>query len=518
MPPSFNLIDEPFLPCLRSDGAASEYGLRDVLTHAHEIAELRDGSPLVTVALHRLLLAVLHRVYDGPAKQAARVAILTAKRFDVVKVSKYLEHWRDRFGLFDDKEPFYQSAGFKTAEPSPVNRLAQELARGNNAALFDHTTDDPPPAFTPAAAARVLIAEQAYAVGGGKSDTGNSTNAPLVAGAVVLACGDTLFDTLCYNLTRYDAGQPIPWNGDDKPIWEAARKKKTHEQSPEPSGYLDYLTWQARSLRLHPEEVEGRVVVRRVSYAQGRAFAPAGNFFDPMKAYRKDDKLGLLPVRFTEHKALWRDSSALFQFAEKDQYRGPTTLQTLGQIPADVLPRTARYRVSTFGLCTDKAKVNFWRHEGLPLPLRYLDDARAVELLQQALALAETVGKEALRWAAWAAASEILSNHDGSSPDKDRVSKMIDALAPERRYWCEIERPFRQYMVEFASGDKSLSDWFFAVVRPAALDAFETTFGRLGVKWDLKAVTDSRRKLKGFLTKVQKTHHIETLTPKGSAA
>lgn len=290
MPPAFNLIDEPFLPSLRTDGVATEYGLRDVLIHAHEIAELRDGSSLVTVALHRLLLAVLHRVYDGPAKQSARVAILTAGRFDAAKVSAYLEAWRGRFDLFDEMEPFYQSAGFKTDEPSPVNRLAQELARGNNAALFDHTSDDPPPAFTPAAAARVLIAEQAYAVGGGKSDTGNSTNAPLVAGAVVLACGDTLFDTLCYNLTRYDAGQPIPWSGDDRPIWEAARKKPTHDQSKEPAGYLDYLTWQARSLRLHPEEVEGQVVVRRVSYAQGRTFAPAGNFFDPMKAYRKDAK------------------------------------------------------------------------------------------------------------------------------------------------------------------------------------------------------------------------------------
>ena len=42
------------------------------------IAEIRDDSPLVTVALHRLLLAILHRCYQGPKKPAERVAIRKA--------------------------------------------------------------------------------------------------------------------------------------------------------------------------------------------------------------------------------------------------------------------------------------------------------------------------------------------------------------------------------------------------------------------------------------------------------
>ena len=95
--------------------------------------------------------------------------------FDQSRINKYLEKWDDRFDLFHEKFPFYQQSKFKQVEPSGINRLAQELSRGNNAALFDHTTDDPPPALSPAHAARVVIAEQAFAVGGGKSDTGNTT-------------------------------------------------------------------------------------------------------------------------------------------------------------------------------------------------------------------------------------------------------------------------------------------------------------------------------------------------------
>lgn len=186
----------------------------------------------------------------------------------------YFAEWAERFDLFHQKYPFFQRAGFTTREPSGINRLAQELSRGNNAALFDHTTDEPPPAVTPAHAARLVIAEQAFAVGGGKSDTGNTTHAPLVSGAVVLARGDTLFDTLWLNLTVFTQKEPIASLADDVPVWERP-PVEPHKQPGRPRGYLDFLTWQSRTLRLHPEEVDGRIVVRRVSYAQGTSSKPA---------------------------------------------------------------------------------------------------------------------------------------------------------------------------------------------------------------------------------------------------
>jgi CRISPR system Cascade subunit CasA len=204
---SFNLIEKPFVPYMRLGGRSDEYGLRDVLLKAHEIAELRDGSPLVTVALHRLLLAILHRCYEGPKNSAERVAIRRTGCFDADRITSYFEKWADRFDLFHEKYPFYQQAGYEQDEPSSSNRLVKELSRGNNAALFDHTTDDPPIALTPGQAAREVIAEQvfAYSAGRGKKGEPHTRDAPTGRAAAVFALGETLFETLWLNLTVYNA-------------------------------------------------------------------------------------------------------------------------------------------------------------------------------------------------------------------------------------------------------------------------------------------------------------------------
>ena len=66
---SFNLIDEPWIPCIL-DGTRVELGLRDVLAQAQQLREIRGDSPLETASLHRLLLAVLHRIF-GPKSWTA---------------------------------------------------------------------------------------------------------------------------------------------------------------------------------------------------------------------------------------------------------------------------------------------------------------------------------------------------------------------------------------------------------------------------------------------------------------
>jgi CRISPR system Cascade subunit CasA len=521
---SFNLIEKPFIPCLRLDGQTAEYGLRDVLLKAHEIAELRDGSPMVTIALHRLLLAILHHCCQGPRTSAARVALRRVGAFDAHRLTAYLEKRADHFDLFHEEHPFFQRAGFSTKDPSSINRLVQELSRGNNAALFDHTSDDPPPALTPAQAARVVIAEQAFAVGGGKSDTGNLTHAPLVTGAVVLVRGATLFETLWLNLTLYDGEQkPVPCE-EDAPVWDRP-PAQTHKEPPQPHGYLDYLTWQSRTLRLHPEEVNGQVIVRRVSYAQGRKLDAPTGFYDPMIAFwRRDKKEDFLPVRFNEHRDLWRDSAALFQVSEKHQEydRAPMCLHTLAAPELrEVLPRSARYRLSAFGLCTDKAKVNFWRHETLPLPLAYLESPVLVESLKRALSLAEAVAAEALRPATWAAAANWLTASPEMKSDTDRVRAVVDSFAPDRLYWSRLEREFRSHLVSLAADGADLSacltNWYWSTLDPTAREAFDQSIGRIDGGRDLKAVNAGRGLLHSRLKKIRNEYHIPNRGKEGAA-
>jgi CRISPR system Cascade subunit CasA len=454
------------------------------------------------------------------------VAILKAGRFDPDRLRRYFGEWADRFDLFHDKYPFYQRAGFKTKESSGVNRLAQELSRGNNAALFDHTTDDQPPALTPAAAARLVIAEQAFAVGGGKSDTGNTTHAPLVSGASVLVRGDTLFETLWLNLTVYDKDErPVVSDESDSPVWER-EQVDPHRQPATPFGYLDFLTWQSRTLRVVPEQERGRVVVRRVSYAQGRKCDPGVGFFNPMVAYgRNDAKDPFQPVRFNEFRDLWRDSASLYQIRDAgyDFARAPRVVHDLSaEGLRDSLPVSARYRLSVFGLCTDKAKVLFWRHESLPLPLAYLDDADIVGRLKEALKCAEEVVSDALRKAVWAAVANRLTGDVGTSPDTDRVRALVDSFSPARLYWSRLELPYRELLVALAAegADHNVlaRDWFHVYLRPAAVSAFDNSIGRIDGARDLKAVTVGRGVLHSQLKKVQNNNRIPDREQKEGAA
>src|SRR4051794_12147009 len=104
---SFNLVDEPWVPVVWQDGTVGEVGLRDALVRAHEIRELVESSPLVTVSLHRLLLAILHRTF-GPETFEAWKALWRRGHWDAETLDTYFAAWRHRFDLFDPERPFLQ--------------------------------------------------------------------------------------------------------------------------------------------------------------------------------------------------------------------------------------------------------------------------------------------------------------------------------------------------------------------------------------------------------------------------
>lgn len=65
----FNLVDNPWIPCLMPDGTSHELSLADTFAEAHKVREVTDPSPVVASSLHRLLLAIIHRVL-GPKDES----------------------------------------------------------------------------------------------------------------------------------------------------------------------------------------------------------------------------------------------------------------------------------------------------------------------------------------------------------------------------------------------------------------------------------------------------------------
>ena len=164
----FNLIDEKWIPVRFLDGTREERGLRDTLLRSNEIAAIEDPSPLVVAALHRFLLAVLYRALEGPT-EIDRAKDLFKSGLPGEKIMAYLEMWRDRFWLFDEKYPFGQVPTFKPKNWRAWTALAVEYNADTAKVLFDHTSEEEPGSISPAAAVRWLLATQTFAVSTGKS-------------------------------------------------------------------------------------------------------------------------------------------------------------------------------------------------------------------------------------------------------------------------------------------------------------------------------------------------------------
>jgi CRISPR system Cascade subunit CasA len=487
----FDLIGEPWLPCIRMDGTPVELGLLNTLVQAHTLRELNGETPLSTAALHRLLLAVLHRVVDGPRSPKAWGRLWQAGRWDETAVRAYLERWRDRFDLFDDAHPFYQAADARV-KPKPLNSLMHRVASGNNSTLFDHHTDDRGVTLTTAEAARTLVTAQAFGLAGLSGLTQKYTDGACASGAVFIVLGSNLFETLALNLVRYAGNEPMPREPDDCPAWEM-----DDPFAPEravPLGYLDYLTWHNRRVLFFPPDPADSDSIQRMTMAP--ALRLDSSVENPMVHYRKDDKRGAIPMAFYEGKVLWRDSAALFELHHQ-ALSPPRVFYWLAElVDAGSLPRAATYRYLALGISKKQAKVYFARQEQFPLHLTLLlDDEQGqalLEALRRALAAAERIGG-ALREAGRELACWIVSPTDKNRAHGDDVKGIVGQLGLDRRYWPCLEVPFRAFVRDLP-GDRhaALQDWIDVSCKAARRAFDQAADGVAGPVRGLKAVTRAR--------------------------
>jgi len=502
MSPTFDLLQSPWIPCIQNDGTFVELGLRDALVRAHELRELSGESPLVTAALYRLLLAVLHRTLQGPADLQEWANLWNAGQWDAAQLDAYLERWQHRFDLFHPEHPFYQAPD-ERVQPKPINRLLHEVASGNNPTLFDHHTHERAPDVKPAQAARALVALQAFGLAGLSGLPQKFTDAPCARGVIFLVQGETLFETLALNLVRYTDNEPMPRRPDDRPAWEMD-DPFTPDRSV-PRGYLDYLTWQNRRILLLPERADNGVVVRQMTEAP--ALRLNASVLDPMTHYRRDERRGPLPLTFTERRALWRDSAALFRLRDPGSHPPLTFYWLAALIYEGILDKSQTRRYLALGMSKKQAKVNFYRHEQMPLPLKYLTEQPLVDALETALNMAESTARQL--WGATRTLATLIvapTAEDSSVRLSDGERKSRDDLtqqwAVERRYWSRLELPFRRTMEALPQGvNKALVIWRKTLWR-TAWEAFDQVADNLGHDpRTLKAVVRARGQLAAGLSK-----------------
>ncbi|HOG90019.1 MAG TPA: type I-E CRISPR-associated protein Cse1/CasA, partial [Smithella sp.] len=471
----FNLIDEEWIPCITLDGRSKEFGIQDTLLKAHELREICDDSPLVTVAIHRLLLAILYRAYSGPSDFSGWKGLYAKGKFNPNIVTVYLEEWKgkNRFYLLDDKYPFYQMSGLETNNAVSVNRLATECASGNNATLFDHSSDDAIASLSFAKVARQLLACQSFALGFGKSGNAKiygkdetlpySADAIALRGMTVWIQGPTLFETLMTNLTPSEDESLPPWELSDphkhRDILSGKDRKAVGSL-----GTVDRFTWQSRLVRLIPNDMH----VSKMYFTQGRSADKSAG--DPMKAYRFSKEEGISAVPLSSNKAAWRDAHAILTIPPPDSNeRRPECFNLLARASASgVISSDKPFFAQVVGLASAPNKAGkflLWRHERLPAPPAFLGDenlskrerlGRLLEYAEQAaIALNNRVRRIAKLYL-----SPDSESPDGQQPDKDEVTKVINAIDPRPAYWARLEKHFFDLLENLPGDwDGTASDW-----------------------------------------------------------
>ena len=437
-------------------GVACDLSLIETLVRAHEIREIFDESPLVTVALHRLLLAILHRNF-GPSGKKAWFELWRRRRWDEGELSRYFSRWRERFDLFHPERPFYQVREMKGVARQPAAVLFQEMAAGNNTTLFDHSCEAAPLVFPAACAARGLVARQAYSIGFGKSSPFYFSDSPLLRGFTILVSGDNLFQTLALNLMRLDAEHLFDRapNREDLPVWEQERPAMPRKEGSRPAGYIDYLTWQSRRIHLYAEQ--DRASVRFCQLQQNLKLTEDASL-DPFKCYRRDDKRGRIALQLREDRALWRDSHSLMERSTESHAR-PKVFEWVAQLADEPgacdMGVGPYFSFSVFGLATESSKaasVTLWRHERLPLPVAYLSDPELLGRLAEAINYAEEVARD-LHESTWVLDRTMfqpLDSGNGQQARSDDANRLAQELAPLRFFWPALDCPFIELMSDIA--------------------------------------------------------------------
>lgn len=480
----YNLIDEKWIPVRFPDGTRDELGIHETLLRSKEITVIEDPSPLVVASLHRFLLAVLYRALEGPT-DIDKAKDLFRTGLPGEKITAYLEKWRDRFWLFDEKYPFGQIPTFEPKAWRAWTVLAAEHNADNAKVLFDHVDVETPGTISEGAASRWMLATQTFSVSCGKSELSHTGTAPAATAAMVLPLGRDLQDTLLLSL--------IPQNREvtaaDFPLWErnpelVGSLKEGIERAP--SGLADQYTWRTRSIRLKTND-SGRI--GKLAFASGVGNS-SGDQTDPMLGYRIDDKKGKLPIQFRE-RGLWRDFDSLLP---DESHLAPEVIEhamRLTRSNRDRFPRS----VMVLGQVNNKAKIEYWRMERFVLPEALVGDCSIRTDIRQLLTDAEETQKSL--WLACRSFARNLLGRGDHEPAGNDIRRFVEQMPVNSWYWSTLESRFHEILSEYTldrDPDDIRYQWLKSVrdTLVAAWDQHRASVS-MGDVWSIRAFIKAER-------------------------
>ena len=372
--PRYNLLDEKWIQVASKDNV-EKVSIKELFAGAAKYKELAGDMKTQDFAVMRVMLAILHTVFSRfdsngdpyeffevdkksflqtgeleecdledyeDALYQTWIDIWNAKEFPKV-VYEYLEKWRERFFLYDDKYPFFQvtkeviekdAAGGGEFYGKNINRLVSES--NNKQAYFSPKDESYKEYIVDDELARWLITLQGYIGTSDKKKVGSAKTYSkgwlYDLGGVYLQ-GNNLFETLMLNfvIAHNENNNLLKMQ---KPCWEAENIEKNIE-SYFHNGIDNiaslYTAW-CREIFIDPNRTKEDKFVCFIAKLPEIEHSDA--FLEPMTVWRYNDtgeyKDKYRPRKHDLNKSMWRNFGLLTGVGEGT--RKPGVIEWLNKL------------------------------------------------------------------------------------------------------------------------------------------------------------------------------------------
>ncbi|EMY77995.1 putative CRISPR-associated protein CasA/Cse1, type TIGR02547 [Leptospira weilii serovar Ranarum str. ICFT] len=532
---SFNLITEKWIPVKTVSGDIKEVSLTDALLKARDYKKIEDPSPLVVASLYRFLLAVLHRALKGPTEVSQNVNWFE-NGFPEKEILDYLEKWKDRFDLFHPKYPFYQVADLPNEFMKHWHILTAESGSGSTSTLYNHNNRknfaECEEIASPSLIVKKILEHQNFTLGGLiRKIQYSQGSAPSATSAIMISKGKDLHETFCLNLVTYNNKEADI----DTPVWERDSQKmnlkymkgkvtitkgKKGEEKEDCQGakesilgFTNLYTWISRSIKVLPEKVDDRIIIKNILYASGISINRETNIlFDPMVSYKKSIKKGLISINLNKDKALWRDFNSILPQANNGDLVSKV-LNHSSELVSDIQSKEP-IKLSFYGQVSNKGKIELYRSEHYNISNIIIKNRRYVEslnkilidsektfsflkkatfdllILTEPLLKDEKENKKNLLW-------KKVSN---PPPPKEQplITKLratIQKLPSTITYWSTLESQFSTFLSQFTHlTPEDNENWWLQKLIETVNISWQKTCDSIGINVDsMKAIAIAQR-------------------------
>ena len=488
---SYNLLSERWIPITWHNDAAEprepKVDIMEALQRSHDIRGISHTSPFIEFGIHRLLITIILDAYTlaGMRPTVGKMrAMIEGGCFNHLILREYLETYKKGFDLWSDKHPFLQMST-DDVKSDEIAKMIAPIPSGTKITFWHHYYEHET-ALDEGEAAQELCATMPFCFDYAPKDICTIGGDPPL---YILVHGNSLFETLIFNLPRPSGRLTVQQEIEGGPLWRSpVDNPATVPASPT---ITQGWTWPVRQIHLKCSE-DSSTITTAVNIAGANKTVARGivrGWRDPNSGIITDST-GLRHIRPNDlfpdfgrstsactPAIIWRDLVPMcFVGSEGEVLRGqrvrsrPEVITNALRIMDGRMVRFAAYGFLDKGGKNNKVFRTWFRSVFIFPTEVALDNrlaARAIDAFRIAQKVADVL-QTALRMIR--APSEVKK-----TAKKTMHRAEIDSLS---RFWQHLELPLSgTYMEALGGGDQAAEQELRAVMCREARDAFARATG-----------------------------------------